>query len=161
MKDSGRRTRDSAKKRERRSRYSYRPEAPTVAIPVSLGAMGLESEFTVLLDGQPAKPEDVFKSPTNIVRQKMVHRMGRSYHMPTGGAVYFDTGVIEIATGMFEIEQGCGARAGRALWENIRFLRQELDEWEKTHGHDVELQGFSTHYNVSFSPSSKRRTESC
>jgi len=123
--------------------------------------MGLESEFTVLLDGQPAKPEDVFKSPTNIVRQKMVHRTGRSYHLPTSGAVYFDTGVIEIATGMFEIEQGCGAKAGRALWENIRFLREELDAWERTHGHDVELQGFSTHYNVSFSPSSKKRTESC
>jgi hypothetical protein len=123
--------------------------------------MGLESEFTVLLDGQPAKPEEVFKSPTSIVRQKMVHRTGRSYHLPTGGAVYFDTGVIEIATGMFEIDQGCGARAGRALWENIRFLREELDAWERTHGHDVELQGFSTHYNVSFSPSKRERTESC
>ena len=123
--------------------------------------MGLESEFTVLLDGQPAKPEEVFKSPTNIVRQKMLHRMGRSYHLPTGGAVYFDTGVIEIATGMFEIEQGCGAKAGRALWENIRFLRDELDAWERTHGHDVELQGFSTHYNVSFSPSARQRTPEC
>ena len=148
------------RKRERRSRYTLIPE-PSPRIPVSLGAMGLESEFTVLLDGQPAKPEDVFKSPTNIVRQKMIHRTGRSYHLPTGGAVYFDTGVIEIATGMFEIDKGCGARAGRALWENIRFLREELDEWEKRHGHDVELQGFSTHYNVSFSPSAKQRTAEC
>ncbi|HET9453470.1 MAG TPA: hypothetical protein VFO66_04210 [Gemmatimonadaceae bacterium] len=134
---------------------------PSPLLPVSLGAMGLESEFTVLLDGVPAKPEDVFKSPTQIVRQKMVHRTGRSYHMPTGGAVYFDTGVIEIATGMFEVEKGCGARAGRALWENIRFLREELDEWEKSHGHDVELQGFSTHYNVSFTPSARQRTPEC
>jgi hypothetical protein len=123
--------------------------------------VGLESEFTVLLDGQAVKPEDVFKSPTNIVRKKMMHRTGRSYHLPTGGALYFDTGVIEIATGMIEIEKGCAARAGRALWENIRFLREELDEWEKQHGHDVELQGFSTHYNVSFSPSAKRRTAEC
>ena len=107
------------RKRPRRDeRVTAAPE------PVSLGAMGLESEFTVLLDGQPAKPEDVFKSPVNIVRQKMLHRTGRSYHLPTGGAVYFDTGVIEIATGMFEIEKGCGAKAGRALWENIRFLRE-------------------------------------
>jgi hypothetical protein len=148
------------RKRERWYRAPVTPE-PSPFSPVSLGAMGLESEFTVLLDGQPAKPEDVFKSPTNIVRQKMVHRTGRSYHLPTGGAVYFDTGVIEIATGMFEIEQGCGAKAGRALWENIRFLREELDVWERTHGHDVELQGFSTHYNVSFSPSPRQRTESC
>jgi hypothetical protein len=128
---------------------------------VSLGAMGMESEFVVLLDRLAVKPEDVFKSPTNIVRAPMIHRTGRSYHLPTGGAVYFDTGVIEIATGMIEIERGCAARAGRSLWENIRFLRGELDEWERRHGHDVELQGFSTHYNVSFSPSSKRRAADC
>src|SRR5512132_2110033 len=79
--------------------------------PVSLGAMGIESEFTVLLDGLPVKPEDVFKSPTKIVRAHMVHRTGRSYHLPTGGAVYFDTGVIEIATGMVEIDKGCAAQA--------------------------------------------------
>jgi hypothetical protein len=129
--------------------------------PVSLGAMGMESEFTVLLDREAVKPEDVFKSPTNIVRAPMIHRTGRSYHLPTGGAIYFDTGVIEIATGMIEIDKGCAARAGRSLWENIRFLREELDEWEKTHGHDVELQGFSTHYNVSFSPSSRRPKAQC
>ena len=152
--------RAEGRKRERRIRHAPTPH-PAPFAPVSLGAMGLESEFTVLLDGVPAKPEDVFKSPTNIVRQKMVHRTGRSYHLPTGGAVYFDTGVIEIATGMFEVEKGCGARAGRALWENIRFLREELDEWEKAHGHDVELQGFSTHYNVSFTPSAKQRTPEC
>ena len=128
---------------------------------ISFGAMGMESEFTVILDGQPVKPEDVFKSPTNIVRAPMIHRTGRSYHMPTGGAVYFDTGVIEIATGMVEIDKGCAARAGRALWENIRYLRTELDEWEKTHGHDVELAGFSTHYNVSFNPSERPRQKKC
>jgi hypothetical protein len=141
-----------------------RPDAsrlPLPASPVSLGAMGMESEFTVILDGQPVKPEDVFKSPTNIVRAPMIHRTGRSYHLPTGGAVYFDTGVIEIATGMIEIDKGCAARAGRSLWENIRYLRTELDEWEKTHGHDVELAGFSTHYNVSFNPSDRPRTDHC
>ena len=140
-----------------------RPEerADVAAQRVSLGAMGVEAEFTVLLDGNQVKPEDVFKSPTNIVRAPMMHRTGRSYHLPTGGAVYFDTGVIEIATGMIEIDKGCAARAGRALWENLRFLRTELDEWEKAHGHDVELSGFSTHYNVSFTPSQPRRGPSC
>lgn len=143
------------KKPRREERVSPAPQT------VSLGAMGLESEFVVLLDRKAAKPEDVFKSPTNIVRAPMIHRTGRSYHLPTGNAIYFDTGVIEIATGMIEIERGCGARAGRSLWENIRFLRQELDEWEKSHGHDVDLQGFSTHYNVSFSPSSGQRGPHC
>jgi hypothetical protein len=77
--------------------------------PVSLGAIGMESEFTVLFDGRSVKPEDVFGSPTNIVRAPMIHRTGRSYHLPSGGAVYFDTGVIEIATGMIEIEKGCAS----------------------------------------------------
>jgi hypothetical protein len=79
-----------------------------------------------------------------------MHRTGRSYHLPTGGAVYFDTGVVEIATPLIEIDRGCAARAGRSLWENIRFLRTELDDWEERHGQDVELMGFSTHYNISF-----------
>jgi len=145
--------------KHKRPRLEERAEIPPK--PVSLGAMGIESEFTVVMDGQPVKPEDVFKSPTNIVRAPMIHRTGRSYHLPTGGAVYFDTGVIEIATGMIEIDKGCAARAGRSLWENIRYLRTELDDWEKRHGHDVELGGFSTHYNVSFNASEKRRKAHC
>lgn len=118
--------------------------------PVALAAVGLEAEFAVVLDGNPAKPEHVFGSPTRIVRQPMMHRTGRSYHLPTGGAVYFDTGVIELATPVIEIEPGCAARAGRSLWESIRFLRGELDAWEAREGHTVHLSGFSTHYNVSF-----------
>src|ERR1051325_4190547 len=125
----------------------------------TLGAMGLEAEFAVLLDGQLVKPEDVFKSPTNIVRAPMIHREGRSYHLPTGGAIYFDTGVIEIATGVVEIEKGCAARAGRALWENIKYLRAELDAWEAKHGKHVELSGFSTHYNISFNGGRRRSPE--
>jgi hypothetical protein len=117
---------------------------------VALAAVGLEAEFAVVVDGNPARPEEVFGSPTAIVRQPMMHRTGRSYHLPTGGAVYFDTGVIEIATPIIEIERGCAARAGRSLWESIRFLRAELDAWEAREEHTVHLSGFSTHYNVSF-----------
>jgi hypothetical protein len=116
----------------------------------ALAAIGLEAEFSIVVDGQPAKPEHVFGSPTNIVRGPMMHRTGRSYHLPTGGAIYFDTGVIEIATPLIEIDKGCAARAGRSLWESIRFLREELDAWEQRTGHTVHLVGFSTHYNVSF-----------
>ena len=36
------------------------------------GAIGFEAEFNVLLDGTQVKPEDVFTSPTNIVRDPMV-----------------------------------------------------------------------------------------
>lgn len=128
--------------------------------PIALAAVGLEAEFSVVVDGKPAKPEKVFGSPTKIVRAPMMHRTGRSYHLPTGGAVYFDTGVIEIATPVIEIERGCAARAGRSLWENIRYLRRELDAWEEREGHTVHLAGFSTHYNVSFELPEHERGES-
>ncbi len=126
----------------------------------NLAAIGLEAEFSVVLDGESVKPEEVFKSPRRIVRGPLMHRTGRSYHLPTGGAVYFDTGVIEIATPVIEIEKGCAARAGRSLWESIRFLRTELDAWEAKRGHTVHLAGFSAHYNVSFDlPEHERGTD--
>ena len=127
-----------------------RGDEPARTQAAALGAIGLEAEFSIVVDGQPARPEDVFGSPTRIVRAPMMHRTGRSYHLPTGGAIYFDTGVIEIATPVIEIEKSCAARAGRSLWESIRFLRSELDAWEDREGHCLHLAGFSTHYNVSF-----------
>src|SRR5256886_17042976 len=117
---------------------------------IQLAAIGMEAEFAVVVDGVHVKPEDVFGSPRSIIREKMMHRKGRSYHLPTGGAVYFDTGVIEVATPVIEIERGCAARAGRSLWESILFVRNELDAWEKRTGSTVRLIGFSTHYNISF-----------
>lgn len=122
-------------------------------------ALGLESEFTVVVDGEAKRPEEVFGSPTAIVRERMMHRTGRSYHLPTGGALYFDTGVIEVATPMIELEQGCAAQAGRSLWESIQFLRTELDDWERREGHQVRLVGFSAHYNVSFELAPHERNE--
>jgi hypothetical protein len=68
--------------------------------------------------------------------------------------VYFDTGVIEVATPIIELERGCVARAGRSLWESIGFIRSELDAWEQRTGRTVRLEGFSTHYNVSIEPGS-------
>lgn len=122
----------------------------TVSERIQLAAIGMESEFAVILDGEQVKPEDVFRTPRNIIREEMMHRTGRSYHLPTGGAIYFDTGVIEVATPVIEIGRGCAARAGRSLWEGILFLRQELDAWQSEHDREVQLVGFSTHYNISF-----------
>ena len=115
-----------------------------------LPAIGLEAEFSTVIDGVPQKPEDVFGSPRRIIRGPLVHRTGRSYHLPTGGALYFDTGVMEIATPMIEIARGCGARGTRALWESLAYLRNELDAWEVETGRQVRLVGFSAHYSVSF-----------
>ena len=98
--------------------------------PLLLAAVGLESEFELWIDGRRERPEDLFDSPRDIVRGELMHRRGTSYHLPTGGAVYFDTGVVELATPVIELERGCAARAGRSLWESILFLRSELDAWE-------------------------------
>jgi hypothetical protein len=115
-----------------------------------LAAIGMESEFNVFVDEQQVRPEDVFGSPRAFVRQPLMHRRGTSYHLPTGGAIYFDTGVIEVATPVIEIDRGCAARCGRSLWEGICFTRQELDAWERRTGRSVRLGGFSSHYNISF-----------
>ncbi|HEX5724849.1 MAG TPA: hypothetical protein VFX98_05255, partial [Longimicrobiaceae bacterium] len=128
-------------KHERRAR---------AAAPLRLAAMGMEAEFQVVVDGRPMRPEDVFGTPRAFVRGELMHRIGTSYHLPNGGAVYFDTGVIEVATPVIEIERGAAARAGRSLWEAILYLRGELDDWERRTGREVRLTGFSTHYNISF-----------
>ena len=118
--------------------------------PLQLAAIGMEAEFQVSVDGELVRPEDVFGDPRSFVRGDLMHRTGTSYHLPTGSAVYFDTGVIEVATPVIEIEPGCAARAGRSLWESILFVRGELDAWEERTGREVRLIGFSTHYNVYF-----------
>ena len=103
-----------------------------------------------MVDGRPRRPETVFRDPRDFVRAAMIPRTGKSYQLPSGGAVYFDTGVIEVATPIIELEPGCCLRAVRSLWEQIYFVRGELDILEKTQGRRLDLCGFSAHYNVSF-----------
>jgi hypothetical protein len=115
-----------------------------------LAALGLESEFALTIDDVPARPEDVFGDPRSFLRGELMHRVGTSYHLHTGGAVYFDTGVIEVATPVIEIGRASAARAGRSLWEGILEVRAALDDWEARERREARLVGFSTHYNVSF-----------
>jgi len=117
--------------------------------PLSLAAVGLEAEFRLIVDGVHVRPEDLFTDPRGFIRDPLVHRRGTSYHLPTGGAIYFDTGVIEIATPIVEIERGCMVRAGRSLWSSLEYVRRELDAWEARAGRRAQLAGFSAHYNVS------------
>ena len=114
-----------------------------------LAAVGLEAEFSTIVDGRQQRPETVFGDPRAFLRTRLSHRVGTSYQLPTGAAVYFDTGVIEVATPLVELERGCVARAGRSLWESIEHVREGLDGWERRTGRRVRLVGFSTHYNVS------------
>ncbi|MFL6582896.1 MAG: hypothetical protein ACJ8KU_00100 [Chthoniobacterales bacterium] len=133
---------DEAKRQGRRAVREHRP--PPVAV------IGLEAEFSLFVDEVHRKPEHVFRTPQRLVRQEMLPRTGRSFQLPAGGAIYFDTGVIEVATPIVELEAGCCFRATRSLWEQIRYLRDELDHWSVQRDCTTRLQGFSTHYNLSF-----------
>ena len=123
-------------------------------------AVGLEAELSLYVDDELVRPELIFGSPKDFIRGPLVHRMGSSYQLPSGAVVYFDTGVIEIATPPVELERGCVARAGRSLWEAICFVRGELTAWEIQAGRRCRLAGFSTHYNVSIDGNDGDRDES-
>jgi len=131
----------------------FRERAQITAPPRAV--IGLEAEFNLIVDGRRRRPEKVFGDPSRLVRRRMIPRTGKSFQLPAGGAIYFDTGVIEVATPIVELEPGCCYRATRLLWEQIRYLRRELDHWARRHKCHCTLQGFSTHYNFSF-PSTQR-----
>src|SRR5213594_5152604 len=130
------------------------PERARAATPPR-AVIGLEAEFNLFVNGRRRRPEKVFGDPSRLVRRRMIRRTGKSFQSPAGGAIYFDTGVIEVATPIVELEPGCCYRATRSLWEQIRYLRKELDHWAKRHRCQCCLQGFSTHYNFSF-PNGRR-----
>src|SRR5882672_6702118 len=77
----------------------------------ALAAIGLEAEFGLVVDGAPIEVEEIFRDPRDFMGDALIHRVGTSYHLPTGGAVYFDTGVIEVATPLIEIEHARGPLA--------------------------------------------------
>src|SRR5437868_5496952 len=139
---------------ERTARFF--PAEMSAAIPVR-AVIGLEAEFNLLVNGRRRRPEKVFGDPSRLVRRRMIPRTGKSFQLPAGGAIYFDTGVIEVATPIIELEPGCCYRATRLLWEQIRYLRAELDHWAKRKRCHCRLQGFSTHYNFSFPNSRKSK----
>src|SRR5437773_7636613 len=131
-----------------RSGRLFREHAARATPPRAV--IGLEAEFNLLVNGRRRRPEKVFGDPSRLVRRRMIPRTGKSFQLPAGGAIYFDTGVIEVATPIVELEPGCCYRATRLLWEQIRYLRLELDHWAKRHKCQCRLQGFSAHYNFSF-----------
>ncbi len=128
--------------------HFFRPRTRVVTPPRAV--IGLEAEFNLFVNGRRRRPEKVFGDPSRLVRRRMIPRTGRSFQLPAGGAIYFDTGVIEVATPIVELEPGCCYRATRLLWEQIRYLRVELDHWAKRNCCECRLQGFSAHYNFSF-----------
>src|SRR5205807_1425306 len=142
-------------KDRRTERDAHRLRLRTLGATPPRAVIGLEAEFNLLVNGRRRRPEKVFGDPSHLVRRRMIPRTGKSFQLPAGGAIYFDTGVIEVATPIVELEPGCCYRATRSLWEQIRYLRVELDHWAKRNSCQCRLQGFSTHYNFSF-PNARR-----
>src|SRR5215813_14669352 len=117
-----------------------------LAMPV----IGMESEFNVWLDGVEIDPREYWGHPGAFIDRPLLPREKSSLQLPTGGAVYFDRGVIEVVTPVIELAPASTARMVRNLWEQIGFVRGQLTRWGKEHDHVVRLKAYSSHYNVSY-----------
>jgi len=122
------------------------PYIKQLALPV----IGLEAEFKTFVDDEEVIPEEYWRTPSAFTDLPLMKRTSKSLQLPTGGALYFDGGVIEVVTPVIEIAPECTARAVRSVWEQIAFVRDQLDAWESRNGHRVRLQAFSCHCNISF-----------
>ncbi|HEY7511614.1 MAG TPA: hypothetical protein VIG50_15245, partial [Vicinamibacteria bacterium] len=78
---------------------------------------GMEAEFNVVLDGVEIDPREYWGRPAAFIDRPLLSREKSSYQIPTGGAVYFDRGVIEVVTPVIELAPGCSGRVVRNLWE--------------------------------------------
>jgi len=112
--------------------------------------IGMESEFNVWLDEVEINPEPYWKHPSAFIDRPLLVREKSSLQLPTGGAVYFDRGVIEVVTPVIELAPNCTARMVRNLWEQIGFVRDQLTNWGKKNGHTVRLKAYSSHFNISY-----------
>ena len=112
--------------------------------------MGIESELAVIVDGERLDPERLWASPSALIGPAPLEPSGATAPLPGGGVLYFDQGVVEIVTPVIELGPGASARAVRNVWEGIGHVRERMTQWSAANGRDVRLQGFSTHYNVTF-----------
>jgi hypothetical protein len=128
---------------------AHRPRRAT-RVRLAMPVIGMEAEFNVLLDGVEIDPREYWGHPLAFIEGALLPREKSSFQLPTGGAVYFDRGVIEVVTPVIELAPGATARVVRNLWEGIAFVRAELTKWEARTGHRIHLKAYSAHYNVSF-----------
>src|SRR3954447_26539101 len=128
---------------------TYDPKFPYTS-ELAMPVIGLEAEFKVFVDDRERTPEEVWRTPAAFIDRPLVRRTNKSLQLPTGGALYFDGGVLEVVTPVIEIAPQCTARVVRSLWEQIGFVRDQLDKWETKNGQRVRLQAYSLHVNISF-----------
>ncbi len=124
---------------------------------LEMPVIGLEAEFKVFIDDVERTPETVWRTPAGFIDRPLLKRTTKSMQLPTGGALYFDGGVVEVVTPVIEIAPQCTARVVRSLWEQIGFVREQLDAWERRSGQRVRLQAFSCHVNISFELTREQR----
>ena len=82
---------------------------------LEMPVIGLESEFKVFIDDEEVIPERVWRTPAAFVDRPLLKRTNKSMQLPTGGALYFDGGVLEVVTQVIEIAPQCKARVVRSL----------------------------------------------
>ena len=146
-------------KSESESELNRRLARTRLRMPV----IGMESEFNVWLDEKEINPEPFWKHPSAFIEGPHLKREKTSIQLPTGGAVYFDRGVIEVVTPVIELAPESTARMVRNLWEQIGFVRDHLTNWGKKNGHTIRLKAYSSHYNITYeipkSQQNRRRNE--
>ncbi len=135
------------------------PRLPRPRTTLQMPVTGMESEFNVWLDGVEIDPKPFWKHPSAFIDRPLLPREKSSLQLPTGGAVYFDRGVIEVVTPVIELAPHSTARMVRNLWEQIGFVRDQLTKWEKKAGHTVRLKAYSSHYNISYEIPRSRQTK--
>jgi hypothetical protein len=145
----------SQQKTERQTAFDKLIQGAKLDMPV----IGMESEFNVWLDEVEINPEPYWKHPRNFIDAPLLSREKSSVQLPTGGAVYFDRGVIEVVTPVIELAPHCTARMVRNLWEQIGFVRDQLTRWGKENGHTVRLKAYSSHYNISYEIPKEQQTK--
>ena len=91
-----------------------RARAPAAGLRMPV--IGLEAEFNVFLDGVEIDPRKYWGTPGAFIDAPLLKRERSSFQIPTGGAVYFDRGVIEVVTPVIELAPGLhGARGAEPL----------------------------------------------
>src|SRR5712691_9966293 len=132
------------------------PQRTRLRMPV----IGMESEFNVWLDEVEIDPKKFWRHPSAFIDRPLLPREKSSLQLPTGGAVYFDRGVIEVVTPVIELAPEATARMVRNLWEQIQFVRDQLTNWEQKNGHSVRLKAYSSHYNITYEVPKAKQTAS-